>query len=277
MKKSTSNAADHNTEYPVMTSLIPTHEIESGGYTIRFARNTEDLDRTLRLRYEVFNLELGEGLESSHLTKRDEDKFDPYYHHLMVLETATNRLIGTYRMQTKEMADRCIGFYTDGEFHIGQLPKQIINTGVELGRACIHKDFRSRNVLFNLWEGLCLYLLHNKKRYFFGCVSLTSQDPEEGRKTFAFLRAKDFVRNDFTVEPRDDFRCFEGVPDGKEDKNMVLPPLFNLYLLYKAKVCGVPAIDRTFKTIDFLILLDLEAVDDRKKSRFLKNIPGAVN
>ena len=36
-----------------------------------------------------------------------------------------------------------------------------------------------------------------------------------------------------------------------------------------AKICGAPAIDREFKTIDFLTLLDLKSLPARVADRFL--------
>ena len=47
-----------------------------------------------------------------------------------------------------------------------------------------------------------------------------------------------------------------------------LPSLFRTYLRYGTLVCGPPAIDREFKTIDFLVLLDSEALDPRSRALF---------
>ena len=72
--------------YPVRAELLPDGEITEGKYTIRFARTLAELDAAMRLRFEVFNLELGEGLEESFRTGRDRDEFDDTCHHLLVLE-----------------------------------------------------------------------------------------------------------------------------------------------------------------------------------------------
>lgn len=260
--------------YPQMTEQIPPREIKSGRFTVRFARNGDDLDRVQRLRYEVFNLELGEGLESSHATGRDEDEFDPFYHHLMVIKKSSDLLVGTYRMQTGEMAKRFIGFYAEREFTVADLPDEVLDKGVELGRACIHKGFRNRNVLFNLYQGLGLYLLHNQKRFLFGCASLTSQNPEDGRNAFAFLQSKGHLHSEISIEPKEEYRCFAGNPGPWNGDHVSLPPLFSISLVYNAKVCGLPAIDREFKTIDFFFLFDLTTMDTRVKNRFLRYVPG---
>jgi len=90
--------------YPAFREALPTGETTQGRYRMRFAAGDDDLDAILRLRFDVFNLELGEGMDASFETGRDEDEFDPLCHHLMVEEAATGRLVGTYRMMTSSMA-----------------------------------------------------------------------------------------------------------------------------------------------------------------------------
>ena len=87
-------------EYPRFRNSLPPTELREGKYVVRFASSPEELDQVLKLRFEVFNLELGEGLESSYLTGRDVDEHDLTCHHLMVVEEATGNLVGTYRLQT---------------------------------------------------------------------------------------------------------------------------------------------------------------------------------
>ncbi|MEO8505879.1 MAG: GNAT family N-acetyltransferase, partial [Acidobacteriota bacterium] len=166
--------------YPPAPAERPTAIIESGAYRARFAADARDLDRAQELRYRVFNLELAEGLDASHATGRDIDAFDGQCHHLIVEHLPTHTVIGTYRMQTDSMAGAAGGYYTDSEFDLSHLPAEVLANGIELGRACIERDHRGRQVLFLLWRGLAEYVMHNRKRFFFGCCSLTSQDTELG-------------------------------------------------------------------------------------------------
>jgi len=247
--------------YPVLPELVPPEALERGAYRMRFARDAADLDSVLRLRYEVFNLELGEGLDASNETGRDRDAFDETCHHLMVEDASSGRLVGTYRMQTAEMAARAGGFYSAGEFHLDELPVDIVGRAMEVGRACVAQDFRNRQVLFLLWKGLALYLTHNRKRYLFGCCSLTSQDTAEGIRAFRQLEAGGHLHPELWVSPRAGLEC--AVADGGTagEGEVRIPILFSTYLRYGAKVCGPPAIDREFKTIDFLVVLDVEALE----------------
>ena len=235
-------------------------EISEGRYQLRLAQTADELDGVLRLRFEVFNLELGEGLASSLLTGRDEDEFDQTCDHLMVTERASGRVIGTYRLQTGEMAAAGTGFYSAGEFDLSHLPSQVLSDSIELGRACIAVEHRHTQVLLLLWRGIAAYLRRAGKRYLFGCCSLTGQDARAGQAVRQQLLAKGQMHRMFYAPPRPGFECWSQDGEGALPE-VKIPKLFSTYLRVCAKVCGPPAIDRQFGTIDFLVLLDTAALD----------------
>jgi putative hemolysin len=242
------------------TATFPPPELmlERGRYRLRFARTPDDVDAALQLRYRVFNLEMGEGLAASHRTGRDEDPFDVACHHLLVEDRSEGQVIGTYRMQTREMAWAGRGFYSAGEFDLGALAADVLDRAVEVGRACIEKPYRTRQVLFLLWKGLAAYLTHFDKRYLFGCCSLSEQDPAEGIRVLHHLTGRGQLHPDIRVTPRAGLACRpeRGVPAAEGE--VFIPLLFATYLRYGAMICGAPAIDREFGTIDFLVILDTE-------------------
>ncbi|MBI3650165.1 MAG: GNAT family N-acetyltransferase [Acidobacteria bacterium] len=238
---------------------LPAIEIREAQYTMRFAQSLDELDAVFKLRFEIFNLELAEGLDESFHTGRDHDEFDATCHHLIIIETATGNIVGTYRLQTMETATR--GFYSAGEFDLSHLPGEVLAQSVELGRACIASAHRSPQVLFLLWKGLAAYLLHTGKRYLFGCCSLTSQDASEGKAVLNLLEQGGHMHDTFSVPPQKACECF--APDFQADAAVAttIPKLFRIYLRYGAKVCGRPAIDHRFKTIDFFVIFDLTTLD----------------
>jgi putative hemolysin len=242
----------------------PSMRVRQGRYELRFARSQDELDEILRLRFNVFNLELGEGLETSYLTRRDEDAYDRSCHHLLVEDLAANSIVGTYRMQTCEMAQAASGFYSAGEFTLESLPPDIVADSVEIGRACIVREHRGRQVLFLLWKGLAGYLMHFGKRYLFGCCSLSSQDTSAGLELHRQLAADGKLHPELRVDARVGFEC-RASPDASTApaEPVKVPQLFATYLRYGALVCGPPAIDREFKTIDYFVLLDTNALDPR--------------
>lgn len=239
---------------------IPDVDTSLGNLRLRFARDESDLEALQALRYRIFNLELREGLESSHAAGRDEDRFDAQCQHLMVFDRDSNEVVGTYRMQVAESARQGAGFYSDCEFDLSGFGEEVLENSIELGRACIAKAYRNRIALFLLWRGLAHYVLHTGKTKLFGCSSLTSQNPAEGLAAYAQLQSDGHVHAEYDLATRPAFQCpdvpFEGV-------EVEIPPLFGIYLRHGAKICGRPAIDREFGTIDFLTLLDAGAMDPK--------------
>ncbi len=256
------------TSYPPFLDQLPPESLVTGPYEIRFARDEQDLDQVLRLRFEIFNLELGEGLESSYQTQRDQDEFDLGCHHLMVVDRRSGVLAGSYRMQTGEMAKAHLGYYSATEFDFDAMPAEVLEDAIEIGRACVAESHRNTHTLFSLWRGLALYVAHNRKRFLFGCSSLTSQEPSEGHDLWRQLEQAGHIHLELFIQPLADFRC----PPGDLDDSAVvsLPSLFRVYLRYGAKVCGGPAIDRHFRTIDYLMLFDIEAMDKRTYKMFFR-------
>lgn len=256
--------------YPQAGASLPPGEIAEGAYAVRYASSVEELDAILRLRFDVFNIELREGLEESFSTGRDQDEFDAQCHHLLVEHRPSGRVIGTYRIQTAAMALAARGFYTGTEFDLSRLPAEIVAQSVEVGRACIAVEHRLKPVLFLLWKGLALYMAHNQKRFLFGPCSLTSQDPWEGKRVLDYLERKNLVRKDVEVRAMPGYECiWEGTdPAPEKAERIELPPLFDIYLRYAGRTCGPPVIDRRFKTIDFFILFDVDALSARARRLF---------
>lgn len=253
-----------NAQAAAAAEAIPAIEISENRYVARFARSAEEIDRALRLRFEVFNLELGEGLDASFITGRDEDEFDATCHHLIVVEKSSNEIVGTYRLQTLDEAKSAAGFYCAGEFDLENLPAQVLTESLEIGRACIAREHRNTRVLFLLWKGLAAFAEMKNKRYLFGCCSLTSQNESDGWRAARQLKRENHFHPDLSVQPREDYVCGGENLSIAAEKEFELPRLFSTYLRFGAKVCSpVPAIDRRFKTIDFFVIFDIETIDEK--------------
>jgi len=259
--------------YPVSPDQLPPLDRTAGSYRLRFGRTAQDLESVQRLRFEIFNRELGEGLAGSWRTGLDADPWDEIFHHIIIEHMPSASVVGSYRLQTGEMAEQHGGFYSEAEFDLRRLPREVLLGAVEIGRACVHAGHRNGRVIHLLWRGLAAYLLWNARRYLFGCCSLPTTTPEIGAAAWRQLKLEGFTSTRYSVAPHRGMECaVRGLPTVALSRNE-LPPLFQSYLNLGAEVCGPPAIDTEFGTIDFLVLLDLERLDERTRRTFFRDLP----
>jgi putative hemolysin len=242
-------------------------KLEYGKYELRLACSTQELDAACRLRFRVFNLELGEGLMGSYATGLDSDRFDRICDHLIVEDRESGTVVGTYRMQSGVTAALGLGYYSAQEFDFS--PYESIREQVlELGRASIDKEHRTSEVLTLLWRGIAHYSRARGLRYLIGCSSLNSLEPEAGWHTYSqllpFLTAPEF-----RTRPTAAYMLPATLSSPEEVTALPkVPKLLRTYIGVGARICGVPAWDQEFGTIDFLTLLDLEHLSPAARSRF---------
>jgi len=246
----------------------PRVHAEVGRYRLRLAQSVEDRDSACRLRFKVFNIELGKGLESSYETGLDRDHFDLFCEHLLVEDKFEGRVVGTYRMQSGTTAAQNLGYYSEQEFDFS--PYEAMRGEIlELGRASIDREHRTPEVLTLLWRGIAQYATDMQLRYLIGCSSLNSVDSREGWQMYRQLQNY-WVAEGLRTMPAEGFVCtdeFADVP--AETEPVKVPKLLKTYLAIGARICGAPAWDREFGTIDFLTLLDLRTISSSARNRFL--------
>jgi len=271
-------------------STRPRVHAEVGRYRLRLAESVEDRDAACRLRFKVFNIELGEGLESSYLTGLDTDQFDLFCEHLLVEDkqedNPARRIVGTYRMQSGETAARNLGYYSEQEFNFA--PYEPLRAGIlELGRASIDREHRTPEVLTLLWRGIAQYATDMGLRYLIGCSSLNSKNPAEGWQMYRQLEHYR-VSQEFETNPTAAYACPIEHEDAQSQPSPILkdqvdlpdaqqpvapavkvPKLLKTYLAIGARIAAPPAWDREFGTIDFLTLLDLRLLSSSARNRFL--------
>jgi putative hemolysin len=248
--------------------------------------------RAQQLRFEVFNLELGEGLAESYATGLDVDPFDEFCDHLIVEERGTSEIVGTYRLQTGQLAAANLGYYSEREFNFAPYEPFRCEM-IELGRACVHADHRNFNLLHLLWRAIARYAVERNARILVGCSSISSQDPADGIAVYEKLQ-RYLVAPALRTQPRPEFVVAGGVDAGRvgAHSHQALPGssafakatadkpppatagascrLLRAYLAIGARICSPPALDREFGTIDFLTLLDLHKLPGIVRAHFLR-------
>lgn len=241
-------------------------------FEVKIATDPRDVVEAQRLRFQVFNLELNKGLQSSYATGLDVDEFDPFCNHLIVRDIQSNSIVGTYRLMRGTQARQHLGFYSEKEFDLSRI-KSLDGELLELGRSCARKDFRDRALLPLMWEAIAEYVRTHRVRYLFGCGSLYTTDAAEVSAIFALLRQKYYAPETCRVDPVDSCR-FHGISDQPIDSIeeaalfQKLPSLIKGYLRIGALVCGPPALDAEFGTADFFLLLDFGSL----KPEYLKRL-----
>ena len=240
--------------------------IETKRYIVKTVASSYELEKVLKLRYKVFHNEFRKRKIPFGI---DLDRFDFICDHLVIIDVATKELIGTYRIISSEFSQ---DFYSASEFDISEiLAKEGIK--LELGRACIHKDFRNGAVLSILWRGLMQYAAFAKADYLFGCASVKTTDIFESCLLYHYFKQNNLFHPNIRTLTTEAYTMpgftssFEFVEINCENFNEgraveLLPPLLRLYFRAGAKICGIPALDREFKCIDFLTVLKIDDLSD---------------
>jgi putative hemolysin len=241
-------------------------------FEVKIATTAEEITEAQRLRFQVFNLELNKGLQSSYERGLDVDEFDAACDHLIVRDLKSSDVVGTYRLMRGAQARRHIGFYSEKEFDLSRVKKLDGGELMELGRSCARKDFRDRALIPIMWEAIAEQVRTHNVRFLFGCGSLYTTDSAEVSAMFAVLRNKYYAPEAYRVFPIESckFSALSDNPPIADEQALFqkLPSLIKGYLRIGALVCGPPALDREFGTADFFLLLDFGSL----KGEYLKRL-----
>lgn len=239
--------------------------------TVRLARDGRDLEAAQRLRFEVFNTELRLGLPVSAAIGRDTDIYDGYCDHLLVIDSETDRVVGTYRLMPT-CRRPSFGFYSESEFDLDNVKRSGLNL-LELGRSCVAPAYRTGRVIGLLFEAIGEYADAHGAEALVGCASIHGNDAPFIRKVDAYLGSSHYAGLCYHAMPRRGYDIPGLVPGSERPDPGVfekLPPLFKAYLRLGAKVCGPPVYDRQFGTTDFLILAIVDEIAPRYRRRFFR-------
>lgn len=228
--------------------------IQCGKFLVKIATSEEEVQSVQRLRFQVFNEELGEGIAENRATGLDQDEYDPHCDHLMLI--IDSKVIATYRLLHGPRRPSQ-GFYTETEFSISSLPIDF-NQAVELGRACVDPNYRMKTTLMTVFWGLHLYVVMRKARYLIGCTSLSVQTPDDAEATFASLQESGHVHMTEGIEahPKNTFKG--DISRGRPQ----IPSLMSMYLEFGAKVYGRPAYDPIFRCYDMFVVFDMDHLSE---------------
>lgn len=230
--------------------------------SVGLARNNDEILEAQRLRYRVFAGEMGANLPTR-TPGIDHDVFDPFCDHLVVRDDNSGEVVGTYRILAPDNARR-IGYYSENEFDLTRL-QHLRPRLVEIGRSCVHPDYRTGATITLLWSGLAKYMLDNGHDYLMGCASVSMADGGHNAASLYNQLQAHMGPMEYRVFPR----CPLPLAALKQDLPAETPPLIKGYLRAGAWICGEPAWDPDFNTADLPILMPMAKVAGRYAKHFL--------
>jgi putative hemolysin len=238
---------------------------------VSWARSDEEILEAQRLRYQVFADEMGARLSTPKGSPagHDIDAFDSFCEHLLVraVEADGNPglVIGTYRVLTPAAAKRAGGLYSETEFDLTRL-RSLRERMVELGRSCIHPDYRSGGAIMALWGALAEFMQRNELDTMIGCASISMCDGGHfAASLWKQLEQTHMASIEWQVRPRLPLP----VEELRQDLNVEAPPLIKGYLRCGAKILGAPAWDPDFNTADLPMMMRLSDLPARYRRHFM--------
>lgn len=232
--------------------------------SVGLVTDAEDILDAQRLRYRIFAGEMGAKLPNR-VPGVDHDIYDPWCEHLVVRDDNSGEIVGTYRILSPVNARR-IGYYSENEFDLTRL-QHLRPRLVEIGRSCVHPDYRSGATIALLWAGLARYMKENSYDYLMGCASISMADGGHAAASLYRKLAEHLGPIEYRVFPR----CPLPLAALRQDDAAETPPLIKGYLRAGAWICGEPAWDPDFNTADLPILMPMARMEDRYFKHFMGN------
>ena len=238
--------------------------VEQPRFAVSVAATSAEIEEVLRLRWQVFVEEQGASPDASSPFGIETDRFDAHCHHLAVRDLEAGLVVGTYRVLMADQAEHLGGFYTEQEFDLRGLTRHRRHI-VEIGRSCVHPDYRSGVVIAMLWTGLAGLILGTDARFLIGCASISLRDGgREAASIYGKLAGEHMTRPEYRMTPRVPLQLDMMQPD----EAVKPPPLIKGYLRAGAEIAGPPAVDVAFGTADLPMLLMLDRLAPRYARHF---------
>lgn len=258
-------------------------ELRAGNLGVRVAETPAEIDAVQALRFRVFYEEMGARPDAETLaTRRDRDRFDAVADHLVVLDhnigSGPEAVVGTYRLIRHPAAEKIGRFYSEDEYDISPLlalPGRIL----ELGRSCVHVDYRTRGIMQLLWRGIAAYVFRHRIDVMFGCASLPGTDPDVLAPMLTYLHANHLAPPE--LRPRalpHRYVAMDRLDPAGLDMRAVLgelPPLVKGYLRLGGFVGDGAVLDHQFNTTDVCVVVKTDLVTDKYYRHYERKLGGA--
>ncbi len=252
---------------------------QTENFTLKLAETEADIQAAQHLRYEVFVAELGStGALVDHEARLEKDAFDPFYDHLMLLDEdrggeARDKIVGVYRLLRDDQMPKIGKYYTEGEYDVTVL-KESGRKLLELGRSCLHADYRGGAAMYHLWNGLADYVADHGIEVLFGTASFHGTDVDALSESLALLHHRHLAPPELRVRALDDH--FQAMDlHAEADINRVaamraVPALIKGYLRLGGYVGEGAFVDKPFNTTDVCLIMDTERMNATQRAIYTR-------
>jgi putative hemolysin len=254
-------------------------KIEIDNFVIKIAEKNSELKKAQALRYSVFYKEKKAiPTISKKILRLDYDKIDKFADHLIVIDKnrrgIKNKIVGTYRLLRGDITAHCGGFYTSSEFDLSKILKFYKNNQIlELGRSCVHKDYRNGKIMNLLWKAIAEYVKLYDIKILLGCASFHGTDVMKYTNELSYLRKNFSLPDELSVKSLDPkiYPTYIKINSNTDDIRtfVKLPPLIKGYLRIGGKVSHDFFIDYKFNTIDLCVIVTTDNIDEKYKKKYL--------
>ncbi|SFS54901.1 ornithine-acyl[acyl carrier protein] N-acyltransferase [Sulfitobacter marinus] len=237
-------------------------------FELKLAQTPAELRAAQRLRYDVFVTELGAGgALVDHEQQLEQDRFDEFVDHLILSCKTTGRVAGVYRLLRAEAAERAGGFYSETEYDLAPL-KHSGRRLLELGRSCLHPDYRGGMAMHHLWSGLASYVAEHRIEIMFGVASFHGTDISALAQPLSLLHLNHLAPPDLRVRAHEDaYQDMNIIPAEELDRRRAMvqvPSLIKAYLRLGGCVGDGAFIDHSFNTTDVCLIMDTAKLSSRQ-------------
>lgn len=237
-------------------------------FIVKLAETEAELQAAQRLRYEVFVEELGGGgAMVDHGARLERDRFDPYFDHLLVIHEATQMTVGVYRLLNADQASASGGFYSEGEYDLSPLTSSGRRI-LELGRSCLHRDFRGGMAMHHLWSGLAEYVKAREIEILFGVASFHGTDIADLAEPLSLLHHRHLAPPELRVRAHEkSYQSMDLIAESDLDRRTAMlqvPSLIKAYLRLGGVVGEGAFVDRAFNTTDVCLVMDTQQMNVRQ-------------
>jgi putative hemolysin len=252
-------------------------QIDDSHFELRLAATQADLHAAQRLRYDVFVAELGgDGPMVDHDARREADRFDPYFDHLLLLDRRradTEQVVGVYRLMRDGGARSAGQFYSEDEYDLSVL-KSSGRRLLELGRSCLHSDYRGGTAMMHMWSGLARYIADHEIEVMFGVASFHGTDAAPLAAPLSLLLHRHLAPADIRpVALAEGYHAMDMIAEEALDRPAAIraiPALIKAYLRLGGFVGQGAFIDRPFNCIDVCLVMDVARMSPRHRAIYQK-------